>query len=397
MSSFDPDPNDRITLFGEEFVVQMHPNAPDMAYAQEGGRATIFKLSDHNGRHHALKVFKPKFIDPDQSAVAGRLARYCTLPGMRAAHRRVVREHNGPPRSSLDHAVIMPWIEGTTWFDILNRAKARGDYLQVDAAIHLCRRFLEVLRSLEACGIAHTDISAGNVVIDLVSLDVQLVDLEELFGPGFPPPATLTGRTSGYARDTFSKTDFWSGVGDRFAGAVLAAEMLALSAPRLASTCHGDSFFDATTIGAPDSPHYRSVVDYLRGLIPDFAALFARTWSAPDLARCATIAECASCIDAIAARTPSPVSDVIVAARPGAHDEDREARLAETVRWVNLFDAEPIPAPPTPTSPLPPPVPNVPGTGPRRRDRPRMTASFYAVLVVVLCAIMIAGIAAASH
>lgn len=397
MSSFNPDPNDRITLFGEEFVVQMHPNAPDMAYAQEGGRATIFKLSDRNGRHHALKVFKPRYVDPAQSAVAERLARYCTLPGMRAAHRRVVREHDGHARASLDQAVAMPWIEGTTWFDILNRAKVRGDHLQVGAAVHLCRRFLEVLRSLEAHGVAHTDIAAGNVVIDLVSLDVQLVDLEDLFGPGFPPPVTLTGRTSGYARDTFSKTEFWSGAGDRFAGAVLAAEILALSAPELAPTCHGDSFFDPTTIGAPDSPQYRSVVDYLRGLVPDFAALFVRAWAASDLAGCATIAECASCIDAIAARTPSPDSDFLVAARHGADDEDREARLAATVRWVNLFDGEPIRVPPTPISPLPSPVPNVLGTGPRRRDRHRMTVSFYAVMVVILCAIMIAGIAAASH
>src|SRR5262249_3032065 len=150
--------------------VQVHPSAPRMAYAQEGSRATIFQVRDQNGNDFALKVFKQAFRDPRQAEIAGHLAEYRQLPGLRAAHRRAVAAGKPPFAPALDHAVVMPWIGGKTWFDVLGQVKASDEHLEVRTAVHLCRRVLDVLRMLEARGAAHTDIAAGNVVIDTASL-----------------------------------------------------------------------------------------------------------------------------------------------------------------------------------------------------------------------------------
>jgi serine/threonine protein kinase len=396
MPLFNPNPNDTLQLLGEEFVVLPHPNAPMMAYGQEGGRATIFKVRDRVGSDFALKVFKPTFVDARQPEVAKRLAPYARIPGLRAADRRVVPPSNGAPRSALEQAVVMPWIQGITWFDVLTQVKARGGHIRVEAAIHLCQRFLGVLRSLEDRGAAHTDIAAGNVVIDPTSLEVELVDLEELFGPDFSTPPALTRRTPGYTRDNLgsSTNGFWRADGDRFAGAVLAAEILALSAPDLGTMSHGDSFFDPETIGLPRAPHYQSVVDYLKRLVPGFSELFMRTWSATALCECATIAECASSIEALAVHTAIPAGDFFALPRPRSPErptpsaipqpefDDEEARAA-AIRWTPLPGWQPPKA-------LPPLVP--PHAPPRATFDGRVP--FYALLVIVLVIILASVVAA---
>src|SRR6185436_15116432 len=84
----------------------------------------------------------------------------------------------------LAYAMIMPWIKGRTWFDFLVNAGSSGRPFPFATALQLCKRFLEVLASLEKSGIAHTDLSPGNVVLETSSCDVQLLDLEDLYMPG---------------------------------------------------------------------------------------------------------------------------------------------------------------------------------------------------------------------
>jgi hypothetical protein len=402
---FDPSPHDALTLFGQEFVVQPHPEVPAMAYGQEGGRATIFKIRDRSGGDFALKVFKASFRDPRQSKIAMRLADYKELPGLRAADRRVIAARDGHLPQALDQAVVMPWICGTTWFDVLNRASAGDQHVKLEAAIHLCNRFLGVLQALEQHGAAHTDIAAGNVVIDLASLDVQLVDLEELFGAGLPAPK-VTGRTPGYTRDGLvGSGGFWSADGDRFAGAILAVEILALSDPALARMSRGDSFFNPDEIGTPDSARFQAVIRYLHGLAPELAALFARTWTADTLADCATITEYARNLDALARRTPWPDVERFVrsagaqAPAPPSHDGDN-ARRREVV-WVPL--SVPLP-PPSPLPPKPPPrptrlsphpePPHPPPVPPPEFFRTWARVWLFLFLLATILAVVVAGAAA---
>lgn len=401
MTQFDPNPGDTVEVCEEAFVVQVHPSAPRMAYAQEGGRATIFQVRDARGNDFALKVFKQAFRDPRQAEIARRLTEYRQLPGLRAAHRRVVAAGKPPFAPALDHAVVMPWIGGKTWFDTLAHVKANDEHVKQQTAIHLCHRFLDVLRALEGRGAAHTDIASGNVVIDMASLDVQLVDLEDLFGPDFPRPALVTRRTPGYTRDGLAGAGgFWTARGDRFAGVVLAAEILALSHPVLARMSRGDSFFDPAAIGDCDVPQFRAVMDYLRGLAPEFAELFQRAWTAPTLADCATLAECATSLEPLARRTPPPdgeffVSSVgfpIILPTPVRGEDDDARRRAIVWKPLDLAAPQPpVPARPPPSLPSRPapqlaPEPPAPALAPQVMNLPT-SARLFTLLVVALCII----------
>src|SRR5678815_1371385 len=120
-----------------------------MAYAQEGSRATTYKIRDQLGDDFALKVFKAQFRDPRQPQIAEQLSRYRTFQGLRAADRRVVPAGDHTSSQGLELAVVMPWIQGYTWFDLLTKPKRTDKRLRTEVAVHLCWRFLLVLRALE--------------------------------------------------------------------------------------------------------------------------------------------------------------------------------------------------------------------------------------------------------
>src|SRR5689334_9052733 len=88
---FAPGPGEALHLLGEVFLVQPHPGAPSMAYAAEGRRAFVYQVRDpRTGENLALKVFKPKFRDPDLAQVAARLTQFRHLEGLKTAARRIV-------------------------------------------------------------------------------------------------------------------------------------------------------------------------------------------------------------------------------------------------------------------------------------------------------------------
>jgi hypothetical protein len=312
--AFSPSPSDKLDLFGEEFTVQEHPGALNMAYAQEGSRATTYKIRDQLGEDFALKVFKAQFRDPRQPQIATQLSRYKALQGLRAADRRVVPADDASSKNGLALAVVMPWIQGYTWFDLLNKPKRTDKCLRTEVAIHLCWRFLLALRALEDLFASHTDIASGNIIVDMESFEVQLIDLEEMHGPRFTQPAKTTRRTPGYTHNNLDLTDdgFWVREGDRLAGAILAAEMLALADPELAPMSHGDSFFDPASIGDARAPRFRQMVDYLQRLSPRFSQLFEQAWKAATLAACPMIADLADSIEPLAKAAPVPIGDPFI-------------------------------------------------------------------------------------
>lgn len=314
MPLFSPNPSDKLDLFDEEFVVQEHPAVPKMAYAQEGSRATTYKIRDQLGEDFALKVFKAQFRDPRQPQIAKQLSRYKALQGLRAADRRVVPADDASSKNGLALAVVMPWIQGYTWFDLLNKPRRTDTCLRTEVAIHLCWRFLLALRALEDLFASHTDIASGNIIVDMESFEVQLIDLEEMHGPRLTQPAKTTRRTPGYTHNNLNLTDdgFWVREGDRLAGAILAAEMLALADPELAPMSHGDSFFDPASIGDAGAPRFRQMVDYLKRLSPRFSQLFEQAWTAKTLAACPMIADLADSIEPLAKAAPVPIGDPFI-------------------------------------------------------------------------------------
>jgi hypothetical protein len=351
--AFAPNPGDSIDYKGSPLFFVQHPGVKEMpcVLREEGKRGTVYQLS--NGKEKwALKVFKKFYRKPHQLEIARKLRPLVDVVGLRAARRAVFEE--GHPlvaaHPDLLHAQMMPWVDGFTWFNVLNVGGPRnGTYLDPSHAARLAHRFSLVMGEIERRGLAHTDIASGNVIVDVDSIGVELIDLEEMFGPDFPRPARLNAGSAGYGHRALrdpSSEGLWSAECDRFAVAILAAEMLIVSAPELSAQCDkGGGYFSDDELHT-DSPRYRSALDYLRRECPPVAELFQRAWESPSIATCATAAQWLSALEPIAAVAPAT-------AGPGLIPRSSSARwqLSHAFRTV----APPIAASVAP-SVAPPPV-----------------------------------------
>lgn len=389
---FKPDPDDTLVLFGEPLAFRQHPSARiRMPNSAEGGRATVYELRDPAGRRLALKVFRLNYREAALAESGDRLTRLRSLEGMDAAQRQVVLPGDEAVRRfpDLEYALLMPWIDGETWTEVL----IRGTPLPVETAIHLCARFLSVIRSLEVAGASHTDLAGGNVVVQVAPIGVQLLDLEDMYLPGAPPPANPRPGSPGYQHRL--REPVFCPEGDRYAAAVLAAEILAMASPALTEMGSDTGMFGPTDKDPTGDLAFARADAWLRQIAPVFASAFWRAWRASCLAECPTIAELHEAIKPLADATPSrpvgvPQHGHVVWERP----EPAAVRVATPVP----------PRPPTQsapsithvawngTAPAPPkPVPAAPSRTPRASgggDIPMwlilaLAAIFIALLVMV--------------
>jgi serine/threonine protein kinase len=172
-----PNVQDELIIAGTIYRVAEHPAAPGFPYGQEGRAGIVYQLLSltsypapagrevgSEGRV-ALKVFKPRFRTPALVAQAEKLAALADLPGLRATQRTVLTPtHHAAllqQHPDLIYAVLMPWIEGPTWQEVL-LAKRPLDPRQV---LTLARELAEVLTHMEQRAIAHCDLSGPNVLL----------------------------------------------------------------------------------------------------------------------------------------------------------------------------------------------------------------------------------------
>ncbi len=338
---FQPNPNDTLTIDGVTYRIAEHPAAPGIAYGQEGRAGTVYCLtptpgpSGHPlplsrsagegeggrgaGVRSALKVFKPRFRLPYLVSQAERIAAFAALPGLAACRRTVLtpsrhadllRQH-----PDLTYAVLMPWIEGPTWQEVLLDRRP----LSPEQSLVLARGLAGTLVRMEEQGIAHCDLSAPNVMLPVltpspaasggfplplsrsagegegatgvgVRSEVQLVDLEGLYAPGMVRPQELSSGSAGYAHRQ-AAGGLWGPEADRFAGAVLLAEMLGWCDPQVVQAAWGESYFDPAEMQG-QGERSRLLSESLRRNWGDrVAALFDRAWHSDTLADCPTFGE----------------------------------------------------------------------------------------------------------
>ena len=198
--AFRPNVHDELTLNGVTYRVAEHPAAPGFPYGQEGRAGIVYALTPvpapagrevgGEGRV-ALKVFKPRFRTPALVAQAEKLAALADLPGLRATQRTVLTPtHHAAllqQHPDLIYAVLMPWIEGPTWQEVL-LAKRPLDPRQV---LTLARELAEVLTHMEQRAIAHCDLSGPNVLLPA---------LTPAFGSPSPAGLSITHKCLGDCR-----------------------------------------------------------------------------------------------------------------------------------------------------------------------------------------------------
>jgi len=116
------------------------------------------------------------------------------------------------------------------------------------------------------------------------------VDLEGLYAPGMTRPQELSSGSAGYAHRQ-ATGGLWGPEADRFAGAVLLAEMLGWCDPQVVRAAWEESYFAPQEM-QQDTPRYRTLVEAVeRHWGSNVARLFERAWRSDSLLDCPTFGE----------------------------------------------------------------------------------------------------------
>lgn len=288
---FNPTLKTRLVIDGTEYRFSPHPAAPALVWGQEGRHAIVYRIEPLEGGHgangeaRALKVFRPAFRHAGllESAQALRWAH--ELPGMRVCDQTVITRETHPrlvaEHEDLDYAMVMPWIDGQTWFDYLHKRER----LTLDQSRALAESIAWVLYALELNALAHCDLSSGNVIVDPGQTTVHLVDVEDLYSPWLTPPPQVPAGTPGYQHREVGSLGQWRPAGDRFAGAVLMAEVLAWAHPKVRQAAYGESYFAPEDL-QQDCERYRLLLKVLKMYDKAFAGVFEAAWRSHSLEEC---------------------------------------------------------------------------------------------------------------
>jgi hypothetical protein len=281
---FNPTLETRLTIDDQEMRFSPHPAVPSLVWGQEGRHAIVYRLQS-NGDEYALKVFRPVFRHPGLLEAASALWTYHELPGMRVCKQMVITKETHPTlvakHEDLDYAMLMPWIGGKTWFDYLQTRER----LTLDQSRAVAESMAWVLYALEINYLAHCDLSAGNVIVDPKMDQIHLVDVEDLYSPWLESPPMVPAGTPGYQHYQAAQYGQWGPLGDRFAGALLMAEMLGWAHPEVRKAAYGESYFAPNEV-QKENERYEVLHSALKVYDTGFADVFAETWAAQTFEDC---------------------------------------------------------------------------------------------------------------
>ncbi|MCD1257398.1 hypothetical protein B5M42_000925 [Paenibacillus athensensis] len=345
---FRPEVHTRLTINGINYVVGEHPLAPGVPYGQEGRQGIVYLLYTQDKRQKkAMKVFRSKFVNASMVFQTQQLAKHAGLKGLTACERLVVTPQNNTEQlgqePDLLYAVVMPWIEGITWMDVMLGEETLGRPVSFRYALALA----EVLAGMEQRQMAHCDLSGPNVILSGMlpgeaasgkSGSIQLIDLEQLYAAQLERPEHVPAGSPGYAPQTATTAGLWGPHADRFSGAILISEMLAACTESFFAHAWGESYFAPAELQTR-CDRYEYLREALRASWGEgFGTLLERAWTSTELHQCPTFSEWLSALQRL--ETIGPVKPQAVAAHTapaGQVDEDVNATL---LQHAQHFEAE---------------------------------------------------------
>lgn len=376
MTTFQPSPGDTLACdFApgtppERFRVIAHPAAPQFAHAAEGSEGTVFQVEhEGSGLRYALKVMKPLRQSPTLPETCRRLRSFAPMPGLRVCERFCLDPATSPRVTAaipaLRFAMVMPWVADPPWLQTV----ASGQAITADFGLAAARSLAQCLLNLEAFGASHGDLSSGNVLVHASRGEVSLVDVEGLFAPSFPPPQHTVLGTPGYNL-VQSAEGVCTPSADRFAAAVLLAEMLGWHDPRVraASSTRG-SYFAPEDVPSPAAPRFALLRTVLAERSPKLAALFGNAWMSGRRGASPTARDWVEALDALGttARRTLPLEPGSPPAPPAAaYPRTQELQIAPQVPR----DARPAAPPPVQATVALTQPPVVPAANPVARPPP---------------------------
>ncbi|MDQ0110662.1 hypothetical protein [Paenibacillus harenae] len=296
----------------------------DTAPIRESEHGTIYQLvNEQDGAKYALKVFHSFYRHPSLAEQAGKLNGLANGNGLQACSRSVVTPDSDKQLivdfPEMLYAVIMPWIGGTTWGDLLHKRER----IDEEDSRALAQSFLDIMLTLERQQIAHCNLSSDNIMTGLGN-SVELLDLEHLYASELNKSNISWRAAPGYL-PAFAKDDNWNGMADRYAGSIVLLEMLTWFDDRIRDKAWGDSYFH------PDELQSNCErADVMREVLREHysqaaVALFDKVWNSGQPSECPTFGEWSSI-----ARQP--------ANEPGSVDSVTDIRSVEP----DESEAEPV-------------------------------------------------------
>jgi hypothetical protein len=324
--AFQPSVNQALTIDMVGYLVAEHPARRGEPYGIAGQQGMVYQLvaasplpdDQAHLRRRALKVCPPEVQSPELMAQAERLAAVAGVPGLAAARRVVLdpQRHWNVLRRNPDlmYAIVMPWIDGPTWAEV---AQARRPLAREQSGA-LAYALAKALAALEQRGLAHGNLAGPNLLLPgLVegapasATPLELVDFEDLYAAAAERPEQLPTGSPGYAHAT-ALQGLWQPEMDRFAGAVLLAELLGWCDAEVRASAWGASYFDPREL-QQSTARYRVLTRALREHWGERVGwFFERAWLSATVAECAPLAEWLAQVPAPAPAPPA------VAAPPGA-------------------------------------------------------------------------------
>ena len=248
-------------------------------------------------------MFKPRHRLPALVGQAARITPLADLPGLQVCRRTVLsaRRHRELLRRypDLTYAVLMPWVEGPTWMQVLGEKRA----LSPEQSLSLARTLVEILATMEEHGLAHCDLSGSNLMLPALlpspagGEGVALVDVEQLYSSDLKRPEVLTVGSDGYAHRS-APQELWGSAADRFAGAVLLAEMLGWCDEQVREAAWGETYFEPAEMQR-DVERFRLLLKMLHDRWNhEVPILFQKAWVSERLRDCPTFEQWLSALPA---------------------------------------------------------------------------------------------------
>lgn len=333
-------PQEELKIDGRIYVVQPDPD-PDMAhrpYIELGGSGLVMQLLLANDKtYHALKIFnnpKTALVKSNQSLEKNNVSQ---LPGLIVAQREVINSKANlysdllKKYPFLNYAVLMPWIGGYTWFEILGDSKGESKIpaFNKNTSLYYASQLSRVLASLESKEYAHCDICSNNIILDFKNSSVQLIDIEDMYLPGASKSEDFIGGQNGYAHPNRPLGHQWVKESDRFGGGMLISEILTWCDPKIREASDSESFATPTEL-CKDSKKHNLMMNALKQYGNDeLAILFDKLWNSKDLKSCPALREWDRQVRAVANRNVAkPVLDSLSQLGPDGRIRIQRKRIS---------------------------------------------------------------------
>lgn len=201
-------------------------------------------LVDSNGRGWILKKFLPGQV-PEWTYAEAIQSLIPRVPGFESGFLRTrlrgssvlaAGYNNSEFRKWLEGTILMPQVMAQTWADVACEIRTEKIAPPDLDRVFFCSSFSKMMAALESKGIAHRDLSSKNILINVSTGNIHLVDWDSLYHASLREQFETTCGTNGYIAP-FVRVNgeenvhlSWQEKSDRFALAVLNCEFLAMAA-----------------------------------------------------------------------------------------------------------------------------------------------------------------------